>query len=55
VGTKFVSDLNGQINGLRFYKAPTNTGSHTGHLWSASGMLLGSLTFSGETASGGSK
>ena len=52
VGVKFQADLNGQINALRFYKAATNTGTHTGHLWSSSGTLLGSLTFSGESASG---
>jgi hypothetical protein len=52
VGVKFKSDLNGPITGLRFYKAPANTGTHTGHLWTASGQLLGSLTFSGESASG---
>jgi hypothetical protein len=52
VGTKFRSDVNGQITGLRFYKAPANTGTHTGHLWTGSGQLLGSLTFTGESASG---
>src|SRR6185437_2776297 len=52
VGVKFTSDLNGQINALRFYKAAANTGTHTGHLWSASGQLLASVTFTNETASG---
>ena len=52
VGVKFRSDVTGQITGLRFYKSAANTGSHTGHLWSSSGTLLGSLTFAGETASG---
>jgi hypothetical protein len=52
IGTKFTSDLGGQIQALRFYKAPGNTGTHTGHLWTASGTLLGSLTFTNETASG---
>jgi len=52
VGVRFKADVNGTITALRFYKAPTNTGVHTGHLWSASGTLLASITFSGETASG---
>jgi hypothetical protein len=52
VGTAFQSDVNGQITALRFYKAQTNTGTHTGHLWTAGGQLLGSLTFTGESASG---
>src|SRR5262249_25496417 len=52
LGVKFRADVNGLITGLRFYKSPSNTGTHTGHLWSSSGTLLGSLTFAGETASG---
>ena len=52
VGTKFRTDLNGQITALRFYKSAKNTGTHTGHLWSAAGTLLGSVTFAGESASG---
>ena len=39
------------ITGIRFYKA-RNTGTHIGSLWSASGTLLASATFTGETASG---
>lgn len=52
VGVKFRSDVPGFITGLRFYKASTNIGSHIGNLWSSSGTLLGTATFSGETASG---
>jgi hypothetical protein len=52
LGTKFTSDVNGQITGLRFYKAAANTGTHTAHLWTASGQLLATATFTGETASG---
>ena len=52
VGVKIRASDAGIITGLRFYKAPTNTGTHVGHLWSNNGVLLGSLTFSGETASG---
>jgi hypothetical protein len=55
LGVKFRSDIDGVITGIRFYKAATNTGVHIGNLWSASGQLLGSATFSGESASGCSR
>ena len=52
LGVKFRSDVAGTITGIRFYKAITNTGTHVGNLWSSTGSLLASGTFSGETASG---
>lgn len=52
VGTRFRSDADGYITGIRFYKAPLNTGTHTGRLWSQTGTLLASVTFTNETASG---
>jgi len=52
LGVKFRSDVAGSITGIRFYKATANTGTHVGNLWSSAGALLGSVTFSGETASG---
>jgi Domain of unknown function (DUF4082)/Bacterial Ig domain len=52
VGVKLKADAAGTISGIRFYKGSGNTGTHTGHLWTAGGTLLGSVTFSGETASG---
>ena len=52
LGVKFKSDASGSITGLRFYKATTNTGTHVAHLWSTSGTLLGTATFTNETASG---
>jgi hypothetical protein len=52
VGMKFRSDVPGNITGIRFYKGSSNTGSHTGYLWTGTGSLLGSLTFTNETASG---
>jgi hypothetical protein len=52
LGVAFAADTNGFITGVRFYKSAANTGSHVGALWSASGQLLASATFSGETASG---
>ncbi len=52
LGVKFTPDRNGRITGLRFYKFSGNTGTHTGSLWSATGIRLAQATFSGETASG---
>ena len=52
VGVRFHADVAGKLNGVRFYKGTTNTGTHTGNLWSTSGALLGSATFANETSSG---
>ena len=52
LGVKFNSEEAGTITGIRFYKAATNTGTHIGSLWTASGTLLASATFTGESASG---
>src|SRR4029078_4700875 len=42
----------GFVTGIRFYKGNTNTGVHVGHLWTRTGTLLGTVTFTNETASG---
>ncbi|HYM92153.1 MAG TPA: DUF4082 domain-containing protein, partial [bacterium] len=52
IGVKFHSEVAGSVTGIRFYKATTNTGTHIGSLWTASGSLLASATFTSETASG---
>ncbi len=52
LGVKFQSSQAGTITAIRFYKGPQNTGTHTAHLWSATGVSLGTATFTGETASG---
>jgi Domain of unknown function (DUF4082)/Bacterial Ig-like domain/Bacterial Ig domain len=52
LGVRFQTDVPGYINGLRFYKGQTNTGTHTAHLWSATGQLIASATFTNESASG---
>ena len=51
-GVKVRSDVNGFITAIRFYKGALNTGTHTAHLWSSSGVLLAEAAFSSETASG---
>ncbi len=52
LGTRFTATANGNVTGLRFYKAPGNTGSHVGTLWSGSGTQLATGTFTGESTSG---
>src|SRR5207248_3341192 len=36
----------------RFWKAANESGTHTGHLWTAAGTLLATVTFANETNSG---
>ena len=52
LGVRFYSDTPGYVTGIRFYKSAANTGAHIGNLWSSSGTLLASATFTAETASG---
>src|SRR5579883_1860254 len=52
LGMKFKSAKGGQITAIRYWKAASETGSHTGKIWSATGDVLASVTFSNETASG---
>ncbi|MCU1311003.1 MAG: hypothetical protein JWO20_2128, partial [Candidatus Angelobacter sp.] len=52
LGVKFTSDQAGSINGIRFYKGSANTGTHVGNLWTSSGNLLATATFTNETATG---
>jgi hypothetical protein len=52
VGVKFTSDASGSITGIRFFKGVTNTGTHIGSLWTASGTLLGQVTFTSESTTG---
>src|SRR5207249_4377935 len=52
LGVRFRSDVAGSIAAIRFYKGTGNDGPHAGHLWTASGTLLGTIWFAGETVSG---
>ena len=52
LGVTFRADMNGSIQGIRYYKSAANTGTHVGHLWSADGALLGTATFQNESSSG---
>jgi hypothetical protein len=52
LGVQFQASSGGTVSGVRFYKETDNAGTHTGSLWTASGTLLASGTFSNESASG---
>ena len=52
LGVKFRADVDGTVNGVRFYKGPLNVGTHTGSLWTSSGTLLATVTFTGESSTG---
>ena len=49
---RFRVDVDGFITGLRFYKASANTGTHVAHLWTNTGTLLATATFTSETGTG---
>ncbi|MBE9033811.1 DUF4082 domain-containing protein [aff. Roholtiella sp. LEGE 12411] len=53
LGMKFRSANGGQITGIRFWKAASETGTHIGKIWAATGGIpLATVTFANETASG---
>ncbi len=53
VGVKFMSTIAGDATGIRFYKQTWMGGYlHVGHLWSSTGTLLATATFTSETAEG---
>jgi hypothetical protein len=52
LGVKFSAATAGNIIGMRFYKGPQNTGTHTAELWGSSGNLIASGIFANETGSG---
>ena len=52
LGLRFESSVPVAIEGIRFFKGQGDTGTHVGHLWSTTGTLLASATFTEETAYG---
>ena len=52
LGMKFKADVDGEIAGVKFYKGPSNLGTHTGSVWTENGALLGTATFAGESSTG---
>ncbi|GAA3458432.1 DUF4082 domain-containing protein [Saccharothrix longispora] len=52
LGVKWRANSDGYVRGVKFYKGPGNTGTHTGTLWSATGQVMATGTFVDETAGG---
>jgi hypothetical protein len=52
LGVRVLSDVAGQITALRFWKGANEGSTHTGHVWTATGQLLATVTFSNESVSG---
>ncbi|MDJ0317145.1 DUF4082 domain-containing protein [Arthrobacter antibioticus] len=52
LGVKFSAASNGTVTGVKFYKGPGNTGTHTGYLYKGDGTLLASAVFAGESTTG---
>ena len=53
VGVKFTASVAGEVTGVRFYKQTWMGGYvHVGHLWSSTGTLLATATFTNESAYG---
>ena len=52
LGVQFQASAEWDDHGIRFYKEPDNTGTHTGTLWTASGTQLATGTFTNESDPG---
>ncbi|WP_104088200.1 DUF4082 domain-containing protein [Arthrobacter sp. GMC3] len=52
LGVKFSPTATGTITGIKFYKGPGNTGTHTGTLYSVAGAVLATATFTAESTTG---
>ena len=52
IGVQFKASQNGTISGIRFYKEPDDTGTHTGTLWTSGGTQLATGTFTSEPTQG---
>ena len=52
LGMRFVSSNAGLIQAIRYYKPSSETGTHVGRIWTSTGQLLATVTFTNETGSG---
>jgi hypothetical protein len=54
LGVRIVADVAGQFTAVRFWKSADETGPgpHVGRIWTASGQIVATVTFTNETASG---
>ncbi len=49
LGMEFTPTTDGYVTGIRFYKSHANVGTHVGYLWTSTGTLLGTVTFTNES------
>ena len=52
LGTRFTPRVDGSVNALKFYKTSATAGTHTGALWSPTGVKLATATFTNESSTG---
>jgi hypothetical protein len=52
LGTRFTAMAGGTVSSVRFWKLPSQSGSHVGTLWDSTGTKLASAAFADETAEG---
>jgi hypothetical protein len=52
LGMRFTTTRGGHITAIRYYKSPSETGTHVGKIWSSTGQLIAEVTFIDETTSG---
>lgn len=52
LGMLFRARRAGKISAIRYWRSPSDVGTHVGRIWSAAGSLLASVHFVNETASG---
>jgi hypothetical protein len=52
LGVRFSVNTPGSVTGIRFYKNPSDTGTHMARLWGIDGTELAIATFTGESGSG---
>src|SRR4051812_43457161 len=49
LGMRFTSAKNGTVDGISYYRGPSNAGPHTGSLWDSTGKRLATVAFTNET------
>ena len=52
LGTAFEARVAGCIVAIRYWKAPSESGAHRGHIWDADGKILASVSFENESDQG---
>jgi hypothetical protein len=52
MGVKIVVGAPMQLTAVRYYRDVSETGTHTGRIWSSTGTLLASVPYTNETSSG---